>query len=96
MYLRLHGAESMYAGSYADAVVDDWADRIRAWSQGREPDDPERITDRDPPAADGRDVYVYLDNDQKTKAPFDARRIMERLDLADGFPEPGARTAMPE
>ena len=30
--------------------------------------------------ADGRDVYVYFDNDAKVHAPFDARRLMERVD----------------
>ena len=27
----------------------------------------------------GRDVYVYFDNDAKVHAPFDARRLMERV-----------------
>jgi uncharacterized protein YecE (DUF72 family) len=27
----------------------------------------------------GRDVYCYFDNDMKVQAPFDARRLMERL-----------------
>ena len=46
MYLRLHGAERMYYGSYSDPALDDWATRIAAWSRGDEPPDPERITDR--------------------------------------------------
>lgn len=29
--------------------------------------------------ADGRDVYVYFDNDMKGYAPFDAMRLLERL-----------------
>ena len=31
---------------------------------------------------DGRDVYVYFDNDVKVKAPFDALNLMRKLDLA--------------
>jgi uncharacterized protein YecE (DUF72 family) len=31
---------------------------------------------------DGRDVYVYFDNDVKVKAPFDALNLMHRLALA--------------
>ncbi|MFN2645579.1 MAG: DUF72 domain-containing protein [Burkholderiales bacterium] len=31
---------------------------------------------------DGRDVYVYFDNDVKVKAPFDALNLMRRLGLA--------------
>jgi uncharacterized protein YecE (DUF72 family) len=30
--------------------------------------------------ADGRDVYVYFDNDAKVHAPFDALRLRERVD----------------
>jgi uncharacterized protein YecE (DUF72 family) len=77
MYLRLHGAERMYYGSYGDEALDDWASRIGAWSAAR-------------------DVYVYFDNDEKTKAPFDARRLMERLDTAATYPRPGTTEKMPE
>jgi uncharacterized protein YecE (DUF72 family) len=31
---------------------------------------------------DGRDVYVYFDNDVKVKAPFDALNLMQKLGLA--------------
>jgi|UniRef100_C6BME5 hypothetical protein len=27
--LRLHGADALYSGTYADAALDRWADRIR-------------------------------------------------------------------
>jgi uncharacterized protein YecE (DUF72 family) len=30
--------------------------------------------------ADGREVYVYFDNDAKVHAPFDAQRLRERVD----------------
>jgi uncharacterized protein YecE (DUF72 family) len=42
---------------------------------------------------DGRDVYVYFDNDVKVKAPFDALRLMQRLGLTWGRPvrTPGMR-----
>jgi uncharacterized protein YecE (DUF72 family) len=95
MYLRLHGAERMYYGSYSDPTLDEWAHRIREWARGREPADPERITDRKPPRAARRDVFVYFDNDEKTRAPFDARRLLERLDMADPFPRPGSTQGMP-
>ena len=31
---------------------------------------------------DGRDVYVYFDNDVKVRAPFDALNLMRKLGLA--------------
>jgi uncharacterized protein YecE (DUF72 family) len=42
---------------------------------------------------DGRDVYVYFDNDVKVKAPFDALNLMRKLHLTWGTPvhAPGAR-----
>ena len=42
---------------------------------------------------DGRDVYVYFDNDVKVKAPFDALNLMHKLGLSWGSPvhAPGAR-----
>jgi uncharacterized protein YecE (DUF72 family) len=30
-----------------------------------------------------RDIYLYFDNDAKVHAPFDARRLVRRLDLVD-------------
>jgi uncharacterized protein YecE (DUF72 family) len=93
MYLRLHGAEGMYAGSYPDPELDHWADRIRQWARGRQPADAATITatrPQDLPGCNGRDVFVYFDNDEKTKAPFDARRLMERLGVVGGLPAPGA------
>jgi uncharacterized protein YecE (DUF72 family) len=45
-------------------------------------------------ARDGRDVYVYFDNDVKVRAPFDALALMRRLGLA--WEPPGAdEAAMP-
>ena len=39
------------------------------------------------------DVYVFFDNDADGHAPFDARRLMERLGLGDGLPAPGIKDA---
>jgi uncharacterized protein YecE (DUF72 family) len=42
---------------------------------------------------EGRDVYVYFDNDVKVKAPFDALNLMRKLGLRWGTPvhAPGTR-----
>jgi uncharacterized protein YecE (DUF72 family) len=78
-YVRLHGAEQLYASGYTDAQLDWWAERIRAWRAGSEPADAVRASAEPPPAAAERDVYVYFDNDAKVQAPFDALRLAERL-----------------
>lgn len=79
VYLRLHGAETLYAGSYSESKLDRWAERIRLWQAGGEPDDAERVTDEAPPTQSARDAFIYFDNDVKARAPFDAMRLMERL-----------------
>jgi uncharacterized protein YecE (DUF72 family) len=85
MYLRLHGAEELYASGYGDEALERWAARIRAWSTGGQPDDAKLISDKPPPARAKRDVYCYFDNDIKVRAPFDARSLISKLGLGDGL-----------
>lgn len=81
MYLRLHGAEALYASGYTDEALDRWAARIDAWRHGGEPEDAQRISDKRAPKRASRDIYCYFDNDIKVRAPFDARRLIDRLGL---------------
>jgi uncharacterized protein YecE (DUF72 family) len=80
LYLRLHGDKELYASGYTDAALDRWADRIRAWSSGREPRDARRVGGSGPRAT-SRDVYCYFDNDIKVRAPFDADRLMQKVGI---------------
>jgi uncharacterized protein YecE (DUF72 family) len=34
VYVRLHGAEELYASGYDDVTLDRWAERIRGWAAG--------------------------------------------------------------
>jgi uncharacterized protein YecE (DUF72 family) len=61
VYVRGHGPTGRYKGSYSDATLRKWAQRIADWQ------------------AEGRRVYVYFDNDQKSAAPKDARRLLSRF-----------------
>lgn len=79
IYIRLHGAEQLYASGYTDAQLDWWAARIRQWQRGREPEDATHVSATPPASVSARDVYVYFDNDAKVHAPFDAIRLRERL-----------------
>jgi uncharacterized protein YecE (DUF72 family) len=63
VYVRLHGSRELYASGYTDDELDEWARKIARWRGGSTP----------------RDVYVYFDNDAKVHAPFDARRLAERV-----------------
>ena len=81
MYLRLHGDEVLYASGYSDKALDDWARRIHAWSMGGEVADARKILPGlAPPPRRSRDVYCYFDNDMKVHAPFDARKLIARLE----------------
>lgn len=84
LYLRLHGDKELYASGYSEAALDRWAERIRVWRTGGEPDDAQRIAGRAPPLK-SRDVYCYFDNDIKVRAPFDARSLIDKLGLGEGL-----------
>jgi uncharacterized protein YecE (DUF72 family) len=68
VYVRLHGAEELYASGYDDDSLDGWSRSVRGWLSGR-----------DNPDGRERDVYVYFDNDARGHAPFDAMRLRDRL-----------------
>ena len=78
VYCRLHGAEVLYVSGYTDAALDWWASRIRDWRQGKQPKNALLIS-KQLQNRDRKEVYVYFDNDAKVHAPFDARRLVERL-----------------
>lgn len=96
MYLRLHGEEELYASGYTEEALDRWAARIAAWSNGSEPEDAVRISEKKPRRRASRDIYCYFDNDIKVRAPFDAQRLMEKLGLrhAPSTPWHGAEPAI--
>ncbi|WP_372376223.1 DUF72 domain-containing protein [Xanthomonas axonopodis pv. cajani] len=85
VYVRLHGDAQLYASGYSDPALDRWAARIAAWAGGAEPDDAARVGARARKRA-MRDVYCYFDNDMKVHAPFDARGLMQRLQLPINCP----------
>jgi uncharacterized protein YecE (DUF72 family) len=72
VYVRLHGSKRLYTSGYGPKALARWADRMKAWSQGREA----QGDHVGPPAPKRpRDVYVYFDNDAKVRAPFDATAL---------------------
>ena len=79
IYIRLHGAEELYASGYSDDQLRWWARRIEKWMAGSEPADATKVIDSGP-RRKKRGIYVYFDNDIKVKAPFDAMRLAEMLE----------------
>jgi uncharacterized protein YecE (DUF72 family) len=92
LYCRLHGSEQLYVSGYEDEALDLWAERVRVWAQGGEPENATRVLAPLPSCKKGRDVYLYFDNtDKKLRAPVDAARLSERL--ADLMPRSDRRAA---
>lgn len=87
LYLRLHGDKELYRSGYSEAALGQWQARIRAWAGGGQTDDLRRAS-QDAPAtatATARDLYCYFDNDVKVRAPYDARRLLQLLELDGGL-----------
>lgn len=79
LYVRLHGAEELYASGYTAEALERWAKRLKTWANGKEPADAKRWNQNKPDKAAHRDVHVYFDNDVKVKAPIDAMSLAYRL-----------------
>lgn len=81
IYMRLHGDKELYRSGYSQRALSRWARRIRAWHDGSEPPDAQRISAAGPRTRRPRDVYCYFDNtDWKLRAPVDARNLMRELE----------------
>jgi uncharacterized protein YecE (DUF72 family) len=85
VYLRLHGEKELYKDGYTEDALDRWAERIRVWSKGLQPEDAHLISSSEPRKRASRDVYCYFDNSIKVNAPFDARRLIDKLGLTGGL-----------
>ena len=79
--MRLHGDVELYSSGYTAQALRRWKQRIQHWSQGRQADDAQLVVPGPPPRRAARDVYCYFDNDQKVHAPYDARRLLQKLSL---------------
>ena len=82
IYIRLHGAEELYASGYTGRQLKRWAKRIRYWQKGSEPPDAKLVAKKRADRKTGRQVYVYFDNSIKIYAPRDAMRLAAILKAA--------------
>lgn len=82
-YLRLHGPAALYSSPYSEADLARWARLVAAWATGTDPADGPRISSGANPREDGRDVFVYFDNDSGAHAPPDALRLRQLVDELD-------------
>lgn len=87
VYVRLHGGEELYVSGYPDDQLEEWARKIKGWSAGKTPSGTRTLAKAAPKTAEGRDVYVYFDNDVKVRAPYDAMSLAHKLGIG---PAPAA------
>ncbi len=66
VYVRLHGSSALYASDYTDEELELWASKAKGWMHGK----------------NGRDVYVYFDNDAKVHAPHNAMQLTDLVGSA--------------
>jgi uncharacterized protein YecE (DUF72 family) len=75
----LHGSDKVYPEGYTEEAIDTWARRMIAWSRGEEVTDGTRIHPEASQQQSMRDVFVYFDDDNKVRAPFDAQSLSKRI-----------------
>jgi uncharacterized protein YecE (DUF72 family) len=78
VYARLQNAKATLKTGYAPAAIAAWAERARAWAGGGVPDDLPLIT-KPPAKAKARDVFVYMINGAKERAPAAAQALIKKL-----------------
>jgi uncharacterized protein YecE (DUF72 family) len=92
VYLRLMRAESHRPAGYASEVLDAWADCARAWAAGGSPAGVPRVHgDVQEPKAESRDVFMFMINGAKERAPAAAMEVLRRL--GHGSPSAGSDLA---
>lgn len=83
VYVRLQGTSEQQTLGYSQAALAQWAKRARAWAAGKTPGDLQALAaaERKPPRS--REVFIYMINGFKPKAPAAAMALMERLGAED-------------
>ena len=78
VYVRLQAASEQEATGYSAKALAGWHKRAKDWAMGKVPKDLPVIGER-APAARSRDVFIYMINGFKPKAPAAAMALIERL-----------------
>ena len=80
VYLRLMNAKADVATGYPPEVLASFAACARAWAAGGEPTGLPRVADdADAPAAASRDVFMFMINGAKERAPAAAMGVIQAL-----------------
>lgn len=79
VYARLESAREEVETGYTSDELDRWAEVARDWEAGGAPDGLDYAAARPAKAKGGRDVFVYMINGAKVRAPAAAEALIARL-----------------
>ncbi|MEO6339413.1 MAG: DUF72 domain-containing protein [Caulobacteraceae bacterium] len=78
VYVRLEDAKMEFETGYSDAELDRWTTAALTWAKGGAPEGLPYVLDAKPAKAD-RDVFVFMINGAKVRAPGAAKAMIGRL-----------------
>jgi uncharacterized protein YecE (DUF72 family) len=79
IYLRLQCASEKESMGYSPAALAEWAERARIWAAGQVPQDLPLIAEPERKQPRSREVFIYMINGFKPKAPAAAMALIEQL-----------------
>jgi uncharacterized protein YecE (DUF72 family) len=79
VYARLQKGDDAISTAYPPAALDAWAERVRAWAEGKQPADLPLLSGSQRCEPKPRDVFVYFIHAGKIRAPAAAMALLERL-----------------
>jgi uncharacterized protein YecE (DUF72 family) len=79
IYARLQNASEQEDAGYAPDALGTWAKRAKLWAAGKVPTDLPLLAPSEPKPPKSRDVFVYMINGFKPKAPAAATALIKRL-----------------
>ncbi|MEZ5787584.1 MAG: DUF72 domain-containing protein [Xanthobacteraceae bacterium] len=79
VYARLQKGDDAIPTAYPEAALDAWAQRVRRWAEGNEPEDLPRIDTEHHASVQPREVFVYFIHEAKVRAPAAAMALIDRL-----------------
>jgi uncharacterized protein YecE (DUF72 family) len=78
VYARLQKGSDDIEAAYPESALDAWAQRLKTWAAGGQPDDLPRVDPGHAPPPQPRDVFAYVIHEGKIRAPAAARALIDR------------------
>ena len=79
VYARLQRSAETLETGYSEAELEAWVKRARLWSAGRAPADLKLVGGAEKPPRGTREVFIYMINGFKPKAPAAAMALLSLL-----------------